>query len=46
MIWEIKAYNGTIWKAPTSMFPEEAIEKFMKDTGMCRLDIKTITNKH
>ena len=46
MFWKITAYNGTTWEAPYQMFPEEAIEKFMQDTGLDHWDIKSIINLH
>lgn len=46
MYWKITAYNGTTWEATRTMYIEEAISLFVKDTGLCQWDIKSIINQH
>jgi hypothetical protein len=44
-MWEITAYNGTIWKSKEPNI-YEAIAEFKRRTGLHEMDIKKMENKH
>ena len=46
MLWEITAYNHTVWTAKTQCSLWEAVEQFKKETGLHEMDIKRIENLH
>jgi hypothetical protein len=45
-MYKFTAFNGTVWTTPISMFLEEAITAFLRDTGLHEQDIKLIEKEY